>query len=264
MGDFMQVSSNKKLNTLFRFIGQDTMSNVEEFVSGVASRDFISFDTEEQITSFFKDYMDSFYSNSSTTDIDNIRYYTGIAFNEVNELLRGMWDYNKSGMLSDDKKSELIGYSNEISNTLSKVPSNLPSDIKVYRGVSLSSFRDYGINSLEDLKNMIGNYYYESGFTSTSLLRDKSFFDRKLEWHNNCNIEIEYSIPKECSDGLPLITDELSYSKVQSEYLINKGSLSKIIDVSFSDDGTKAYLKAVYIPKKIWDKTFEENQIMRH
>ncbi len=41
-----------------------------------------------------------------------------------------------------------------------------------------------------------------------------------------CNIEIEYLIPEESNDGITLINDDLSYPKVQSEYLINKSSLS--------------------------------------
>ena len=109
------------------------------------------------------------------------------------------------------------------------------------------------------LKNLENKYYYESGFTSTSLVRDKSFFNRELEYHEFCNIEIEYLIPGESNDGIPLINDDLSYSKVQSEYLINKGSLSKIIDVKVKPDGKLAHMKAVLIPEKMWNIIYNKN-----
>ena len=57
----------------------------------------------------------------------------------------------------------------------------------------------------------------------------------------------------------PLINDDLSYSKIQSEYLINKSSLSKIIDVKISTDGKLAYMKVVLIPQKMWNITYNKN-----
>ena len=150
-----------------------------------------------------------------------------------------------------------------LSVALMKVPNSLPSNIRTYRGVGISSFKDYNISNIAELENLRGQYYYESGFTSTSLLRDRSFFDRELEWHYSCNIEIEYFIPQECSEGLPLIKSDLSYSKEQSEFLIDKGCLSKIIDVEVSKDGTKAYLKAVVIPRRVWNMTYVKNEVKR-
>ena len=43
------------------------------------------------------------------------------------------------------------------------------------------------------------------------------------------------------------------------EYLINKSSLSKIIDVKISSDGKLAYIKAVLIPQKMWNITYNKN-----
>lgn len=97
------------------------------------------------------------------------------------------------------------------------------------------------------------------GFTSTSLIRDKSFFDRDLEYHEKCDVEIEFLIPKECNEGIPLINKDLSFSsEEESEFLLDSHSLSKIIDVKISEDKKKAYLKGVFIPKKIYDKAYRE------
>ena len=103
---------------------------------------------------------------------------------------------------------------------------------------------------------MINSYYIEDGFTSTSLLRDSSFFNRELEWHEPCNIEIQYFIPEECNDGIPLINNDLSYSKNQNEFLLNKNSVSKIFDCKIDKENNVAYLKAVFIPERIWNKEY--------
>ena len=138
---------------------------------------------------------------------------------------------------------------------MSKISSELPSNIKVYRGVTLDSFKSYGVNSISDLKSMVGQFFYERGFTSTSLIRESSAFSSNLDCWKGRNIEIEYLIPSEFSDGLPLITKDLCYTDIEHEYLISTGSLCKIVDVII--DGDKAYLTAVLIPKKVWDKTYE-------
>ena len=67
-------------------------------------------------------------------------------------------------------------------------------------------------------------------------------------------------IPEEVNGIIPLINDDLSYSKGQSELLINKGSLSKVVDVLLNSDKTKAYIKVVLIPKKIYEQEIEHEK----
>lgn len=234
------------------------MTEIDTFVNDVSKRNFIGFSSLEEVSAFFTDYLAEFYNNNSINDIDTIRAYTGIAFRRFNSVLRGTWNYDTNGLLIDDAKVEYLNLANKLSECIER-SSTLPTNIKTYRGVSLERFKDYGITSLEDLNSLENKYYYDSGFTSTSLVRDKSFFNRELEYHEFCNIEIEYLIPEEANDGIPLIDDNLSYSKVQNEYLINKGSLSKIIDVEISPDGKLAYIKTVLIPQKMWNITYNKN-----
>ncbi len=218
------MEGNKTVNLILKYIGIDKQTELDTFVNEVSERDFMEFSSLEEVKAFFIDYLADFYNNNSRSDIDNIRAYTGIAFNRFSSVLRGVWNYDTNGLLTDEMKNKYLDYADNLSECIERAPT-LSSNIKTYRGVSLDSFKDYGISSLEDLKNLENKYYYESGFTSTSLVRDKSFFNRELEYHEFCNIEIEYLIPEESNDGIPLINDDLSYSKVQSEYLINKGSL---------------------------------------
>ena len=252
------MNEKKKLDLILKYIGNEQLSEINAFASEVNKREFMEFSSLEEVRAFFIDYLADFYNNSSISDIDNIRAYTGIAFRHFNSLLRGTWNYDTNGLLTDDARVEYLNLANKLSECIER-SSTLPTNIKTYRGVSLERFKDYGITSLEDLNSLENKYYYDSGFTSTSLVRDKSFFNRELEYHEFCNIEIEYLIPEEANDGIPLIDDNLSYSKVQNEYLINKGSLSKIIDVEISPDGKLAYIKAVLIPQKMWNITYNKN-----
>ena len=252
------MNEKKKLDLILKYIGNEQLSEINAFASEVNKREFMDFSSLEEVRAFFIDYLADFYNNNSISDIDNIRAYTGIAFRRFNSVLRGTWNYDTNGLLTDDAKVEYLNLANKLSECIER-SSTLPTNIKTYRGVSLERFKDYGITSLEDLNSLENKYYYDSGFTSTSLVRDKSFFNRELENHELCNIEIEYLIPEEANDGIPLIDDNLSYSKVQNEYLINKGSLSKIIDVKISPDGNLAYIKAVLIPQKMWNITYNKN-----
>ena len=248
-------SQNRITNSVLRMIGESTMGSVDQYTEDIVNRSYKSFKSIDELNEFFKDYMTNFYSNSNLDDIENIRYYTGPGFKEINAILRDNWNYEVNGLLSEDKKKEMIELSRNLSNSMDKTSSQLPSNIKVYRGVSLDSFKDYGVNNIFDLKNLVGQYCYERGFTSTSLVRDSSSFASNSDNWKNYNIEIEYLVPSECSEGLPLITDDLSYSGIKHEFLINSGCLIKIVGALIEQD--KAYLTAIVVPKKVWDKAYE-------
>ncbi len=254
----MIKSTNKNLNMVLRMIGNEAITKTDLFIEEIKNRNYTSFNSEEQIGDFFKGYMQNFYSNHSYQEVDNLRYYTGVAYKDINAILRGNWNYEANGLLTEDKKVEINNLTDNLENifnTLNPISNN----IKVYRGVNLKVFKDYGVFSICDLKNLVGEYYFDMGFTSTSFLKEKCFFDRNLEYHDKCDVLIEYLVPAESNDGIPLINDDLSYSKQQTEFLIKKGNLSKIIDVSFSEDGTKAYLKAVLMPQKILNHFINNN-----
>ena len=107
---------------------------------------------------------------------------------------------------------------------------------------------------------MKGQFIYDAGFMSTALIRNRSFFDRELEGLNYRNIEIEYLIPGDNGDGITLIGDDLSFCPGQTEYLITKGNLSKVIDVSIDKEKNTAHIKMMYIPKKVWDVEYAKSK----
>lgn len=129
----------------------------------------------------------------------------------------------------------------------------LPENMTAYRGANLEAFRDYGVTDLADLQGLTGQLYYETGFTSTSLVREQSFYEREFEdkYRRDCNIEIEYLLPQGSRDGILAATEDLSYSPEQSEYIIDKSSLFKVMGVAV--DGDQARVQMALIPKIAWN-----------
>lgn len=246
-----------KTQMITKYLGEELTNEINTFCDEVINRNCAVFSNEEELKEFFDSYIEEFNNKNDYKSIELLRYYTGIAYKDINAILRGNWNYEVNGALTNEKEAEMRTIISEMDKIYLK-NSELPKDIKTYRGVSLSSFKDFGITSIEDLPNLVGKLYYEPGFTSTSLVRDRSFFDRELEYHSNCDIEIEFFVPQEANDGIPFVTDEFSYSKSQTEFLINCGSLSKITNVTLSKNKDKAYIQMTLIPKKVWDKTYAE------
>ena len=241
------------VNMVLRLRGSETISEMELYTSKALKRNFIEFNNESNLYSFFNQYMDDFYNNHTESEISTLRSYTGRSFTDINSILRGYWNYEKSGQLTSKKEEELRKFSSDLSLIMHDLP-NLPTNIKTFRGVYLDAFKDYGITSVEELLHLKGQYLYESGFTSTSLLRKSSLYGKELEPNKYCNIEIEYLIPEEVNEAVPLINEDLSYLKSESELLLDKGCLSKIVDIIINEDKTKAHIVVLLIPKKIYDR----------
>ncbi len=182
-------------------------------------------------------------------EAEDLRRYTGIEHKAINSVLRGYWNYDELGRKTPEKEAEVRESADRISEIIKKTP-KLHSHLKTYRGTNLDNFRGYGVENLEDLKNLDGQFFFEPGFTSTSLSREDSFFDREFEdtYRKKADIEIEYLIPSGSQDGVALVDDQLSYSKNQKEYLIDKGSLCRIMEVETS--GETAKIVMTLIPKE--------------
>ena len=246
------MSSNDQNTRLILSFLKDSADSINEYINEALKREYISFSSEEELIQYFNDYINSLYNRLTFKEMEDIKYYTG--YN---------WNYEVNGHI--DRKKEYESVCKSIEESFCK-SLELPGDIISYRGIDLSPFRSYGINNISDLVNMKDEFMYESGLTSTSLIKNTSFFDKELGNHSECNILIEYYIPKECSDGIPLITDELSYSTSQNEFLLMPGTLCKVIDVETLDNGNKAIIKVSYIPSKIWDpnrkEQFEDKKVI--
>ena len=198
----------------------------------------------------FTDAIDNFYQETTQFDIDDIRRYTGYDYKFINAVLRDNWTYEQNGLKTEEKTKELRELSDRISKLISKF-SKTPSQFKTYRGTTIKEFRKYGVETLDDLFCLTDKFLYDTGFTSTSLDEESSYFKKTIH-EEECNIEVIYIIPKDSNDGLPLLTDQLSYSKNLNEYLLDRCTLSKVLGVKI--EGNTAIITTVLIPKNIWDK----------
>lgn len=203
---------------------------------------------EDKISIFFQKGFNKL--RLSKVDYLILRNYTGFNFKGINSILRNKWTYANNGILSKEKEYRFRENAEDISELINEFPKNRKS-FKVYRGVTIDAFKDYGINKIEDIIYLKDKFIFEQGFTSTSLLRETSYFNKEIDG-KLYNIELEIIVPKNSKDGMPLIGNELSYSPNQNEYVIDRESLIKIIDVQIENG--YAYLKGILIPKQIYIK----------
>ena len=238
----MEKGYSHDTRLLFKYLDQDTKDQIDLLLAEVA----ISINQ----TPDFTEDIDEFYKETTHVDIEDIRRYTGYDYKFINAVLRDNWTYEENGLKTEKKTKELRELSNRISGLMDKFTST-NSQFKTYRGTTLKEFKKYGIETLEDLLCLRDHFLYDTGFTSTSLEEDTSYFKKTIH-DEYCNIEVVYIIPKGSNDGLPLLTEQLSYSKNLNEYLLDRCTLSKVLGVRI--EGNTAVITTVLIPKHIWDK----------
>ncbi len=248
----MEKGTNNNTNYALRYIGEKRLQEIETYIKEIILKESITFKSKEEIEKYFDAFLEEFYKKTSNEERDGILSYTSLKFRKVNDILRGVWNYEKNGKLTEEIKSETNNLANSLRRVLLKAPV-LPFNMKVYRGVGISSFYSYGITKLEDLIFLKDKYMYEEGFTSTSLLRTNSFYAKQPEWGSICNIEIKCTIPEYSEDGVALIDSSISYSESQLEFLINSSSLFKVIDVEVNKSENTARIKTILIPQKLWN-----------
>ena len=238
----MEKGYSQDTSLLSKYFTQDTKDEIDLLLMEAS----ISTNT----TPDFTEDIEEFYKETTHVDIQDIRRYTGYDYKFINAVLRDNWTYEANGLKTEKKTKELRDLSNRISSLIGKFAST-KSQFKTYRGTTLKEFKKYGVKSLEDLLCLRDHFLYDTGFTSTSLEEDTSYFKKTIH-DEYCNIEVVYIIPKGSNDGLPLLTDQLSYSKNLNEYLLDRCTLSKVLGVRI--EGNTAVITTVLIPKHIWDK----------
>ncbi|MBR6821471.1 MAG: hypothetical protein IKM55_04530 [Bacilli bacterium] len=248
----MEKGMSNLTKYLFRYLEPGKEEEMDIYISDVLDRDYLTLESDEQVSEVFGEIAAEFTSNLSYQEALSLRSYTGFSHKEINALLRDKWNYEQHGKLTDERRNEYTEIGQEVEKVVFKFPP-LERNIKTYRGVTLAQFRDYGIYSLEDLKAMEGKYFYDGGFTSTSLVRKSSLYNTEAFQIGKRNIEIEYLIPEECRDGALLLDEYTSHYKAENEYIINSGSLIRILSVDIDKENNTAFLRAILVPKKVWD-----------
>lgn len=241
----VQIGSNYETQAVLRYIGEYKQQEIENYIVSVLNQGFIS-DYD------IKAMLEGCLPQLTLTETEYLRTYTGISFRAINSLLRGYWSYDLSGKLTEEKKSESYALAEEIRKIIYKT-TPISQNMKVYRGVSIASFYSYNISELKDLECLKGKYLVEKGFTSTSIVKENSFFYEPTKWGAKQNIEMECIIPQGSDDGIFLSSDFMSFSPNQTEYLIKSYSLFKVLDIKINKEENKATMKVILIPEKIWN-----------
>lgn len=255
---------DRKLRILLRLLGKEKIDEIESYVNDIPLDDFCEFHSREQVLGLFSEKINDFRYQLTDIELMDLRSYTGYNFKNINAILRGNWNYEENGLLNQEVGAKYRSLARNIENIIDKFPKP-DTNFVVFRGVEVNYFSKYGITSLNELASMKDKFIYEEGFTSTSILKDTSYFSKSLETGKNYNVEIKYLISSDSQDGALLMNSNFSYSPNQNEFLINAGSLSKVIDVNVDYENFTASLTVVLVPKKLWNiyevnNTKEQNE----
>jgi hypothetical protein len=116
--------------------------------------------------------------------------------------------------------------------------------------------------------------YFNSHRTSSRRLRSKLALQTLANEANN-----ELIINKNLFNEVKHIQDQIIFTKqlfskltntpdsikavllMQNEFLLNNGSLSKVIDVKIDENNNTAVLLVVLVPKKIYDKNYNRDRL---
>lgn len=228
---------------IMRSLSDERQNALETFCSSCDSRDYQKFDNLESALMF----MDL--PVLSDEDRLALSHYSGFSYFALNRAIKGKWNYEDNGTI--ERFNECKRNAEELSQAITNNQRSI-GNTKVYRGVPLKYFRDYGISSLEDLECLKGKYLLDEGFVSTSLVEGECFYRKDPKNGINYNVMIEYSVPEEFTDGI--VTAVESHFTRESEYLINIWSMAQVTDVV--RDGAGMIVKATLVPKYVYDEYY--------
>lgn len=238
------MGTSRDIVRLMRFIGEDDKKNINEFYNGHLSCEYRKFDDLEMALMCCDSGR---YSDEARDVFSN---YSGFNYRRINACARGKWNYEEHGHIREKERFDELA--RELKTAIDKNQRSI-GNVLVFRGVSLDYFSEYGVTSLDDLDSLKGNILLDKGFVSTSLVEDACYYKKSNELGLNYNVKIEYLVPEEFEDGVSI--GNVSYSPNQSEYLVNSWNIAKVIDVS-KDGMDGAIVKAMFIPKKVYDKAY--------
>lgn len=255
-------SPNRTCNFYIRQIQNiGRMPTVESFINSALQENYQEFtaDTPEfdQFTNSYAENLDSALDHSTKVAIHE---YSGNGYKAMNQVSRGFWDYEVLGKQTPEALAHAQELNEKVHQTIISAPSP-DIDFTTYRGTDLNTFRGYNVSSISDLKNLENQFFLESGFCSTSLLRDKSFTNDNYDAaiYQKRNVEIKYLIPKDSHECIGLLTHDFSQYPEENEFLINSDSFSYISKVDITPDQSSAHLEMILIPRSIYDPAYSHN-----
>lgn len=243
------MTNNRVVNYVFKYMGDENKNNLEEYISKTLTREYTDF-TEIDIMNITPEL--------SEEEKIILRDYISYESAHINATLRHTWNYEANGNIENKTRYEEKG--KKLVDLISKKPTNTGNK-KVYRGIDINYFKQFGISSLEELFNLKNNYILDEGVVSTSVKEESCFYKRNLGPNTNYNIKVIYYLPEEFNDGIFLGSKDLKlYEESEDEYLINKYNLGYVFDVEINNQEQTAQLKVMMIPKKVYDDYYKNQE----
>jgi len=239
--------TNKYVKKIFSFISEEDKINMEYFYVESLNREYKKITNSNDAMLMLKN------DEIPQEESDFLLNYSGFNYKHINAVLRDNWNYEDNGDISRANEYRVLAH--KLQQIIVEHPTTLNDNISVYRGVDLSYFKQYGIETLEDLKALEGKHMLDRGFVSTSVQEEKCFFKKENDLGLNYNVKIEYMVPHEFKDGIYL-NCSTSYTPMQEEFLINSANLVKVSSVTINEDNT-AVLRATLIPKELYDDYYK-------
>lgn len=254
------IGESRVTNSILRMMGEESRKEIDNYLEHISAKDFLIINSMELLSNIFGKSIDDFLISLSEDELMDLRTWTSYNFSNINAILRNTWTYEVNGLLTEEKKNQLRELTDRISKIFTKY-NNPQIDFIAFRGTTIGSFKDYGITDLQELENLEGKFLYEQGFTSASIIESSCYFKKDFNDLKKYNIEVRYLVSSECNDGVLLVNNDTSHYLGESEYLMDKGSLSKVINVKVDKDNDTAIMTVVLIPKKIYDREYRQDKI---
>ena len=244
---------------LRELVHTNKMGEVKDFLIDTTSREFHEFTDPIDLDAFSTAYGELLDQTLSAEDAHALLRYTGFDYRAINQVARGIWEYDTIGKRTPEREAEIRQAITAINTVIFDAPS--PGvDFIAHRGTNLDGFRDYKISSLDELKNLEGQFYLERGFTSTSLSPNHSFAHREFDdpLRKPCDISITYHIPREAEETVGLLSSKVAYNPKQYELLIDQYALFYVSNADVTDDQTSAHLEMTLIPRSLYDQYYAQ------
>lgn len=239
-----RIGTSETTRMVFKWLSDERNQMLDSYCSECSRREYKKFDNMDQVFTNIE------IPKIADQDRESLSHYSGFSHFSLNRAAKGTWNYEDNGSI--ERHNEYMKYVDELHDTIQNNQVSM-GNIRVYRGVPIKYFNEYGIRSVDDLEMLEGQYLLDRGFVSTSLVEDECFYRKDPKNGINYNVMIEYLVPEEFTDGVCL--GYVSHYVDEGEYLINTWNLAQVIGVS-RDGEDRAIVQAMLVPKKVYDESY--------
>ena len=152
---------------LFRMLSPERELALDSFCSDCSEREYTKFDSLDHAYTHIE------FPKLIYKDWESLKHFSSFGYFDLNRAVKGTWNYEDNG--SANRMETYKKYADDVCSAIKNNQTSI-GNVRVYRGVPIKHFKEYGINSVDELVAKEGQYLLNSGFTSTSLVEDKCFY----------------------------------------------------------------------------------------